>query len=329
MKFGQLLSFIVEALPEDAQKALASLQSDAPPMAPEAAAKVVARRARRAARAGVPRLVSRCRSPRRASARCTAPSPATAGEVAVKVQYPGVGAAIEADLDNAEGAVPAVRRVRPEGARRQGARRRAARPDARRARLHDRGGQPDRVRRRTSPAIRSSASRRSIRPPARRRVLTTEWVDGHRLRRVPRRRPTTARQATRRRDRSGASPSTPCTTSARSTAIRTRATTASTVDGDVTFLDFGLVKRWTAGEWQQLAPSLDAIVVHRDPERLVVAMEDVGFLRPGHGLAAAGRLRLRQRAVPALPHRRVHVHPHVRARRAGNGSSTSRARTPT
>jgi len=56
-------------------------------------------------------------------------------------------------------------------------------------------------------------------------------------------------------------------------------------DGDVTFLDFGLVKRWTAGEWEQLAPSLDAIVVHRDPERLIVAMEEVGFLRPGHGLA--------------------------------------------
>jgi hypothetical protein len=31
--------------------------------------------------------------------------------------------------------------------------------------------------------------------------------------------------------------------------------------------------------------SLEAIVVHRDPERLVAAMEDVGFLRPGHGLA--------------------------------------------
>jgi predicted unusual protein kinase regulating ubiquinone biosynthesis (AarF/ABC1/UbiB family) len=57
------------------------------------------------------------------------------------------------------------------------------------------------------------------------------------------------------------------------------------VDGSVTFLDFGLVKRWTPGEWQQLAPSLDAIVVHRDPERLVAVMEEIGFLRAGHGLA--------------------------------------------
>jgi predicted unusual protein kinase regulating ubiquinone biosynthesis (AarF/ABC1/UbiB family) len=58
------------------------------------------------------------------------------------------------------------------------------------------------------------------------------------------------------------------------------------IDGDVTFLDFGLVKRWSPGEWEQLAPSIDAIVVHRDPERLVAVMEKIGFLRAGHGLAA-------------------------------------------
>ena len=54
--------------------------------------------------------------------------------------------------------------------------------------------------------------------------------------------------------------------------------------GNVTFLDFGLVKRWTPGEWEQLSPSVDAIVVHRDPDRLVAVMEDIGFLRTGHGL---------------------------------------------
>ena len=86
-------------------------------------------------------------------------------------------------------------------------------------------------------------------------------------------------------NRSGVSPSTRCTALAPSTAIRTPATTALPRDGSVTFLDFGLVKRWTPGEWQQLAPSLDAIVVHRDPERLVAVMEEIGFLRRGHGLA--------------------------------------------
>ena len=46
-------------------------------------------------------------------------------------------------------------------------------------------------------------------------------------------------------------------------------------------------------------------------------MEDVGFLQPGHGLAAAARVRLRQHAVHAVPHRRVHVHPRLRAGRDG------------
>jgi hypothetical protein len=54
--------------------------------------------------------------------------------------------------------------------------------------------------------------------------------------------------------------------------------------GDVTFLDFGLIKRWTPGEWEILSPSIDAIIVHRDPDALISAMESSGFLRPGHSL---------------------------------------------
>jgi predicted unusual protein kinase regulating ubiquinone biosynthesis (AarF/ABC1/UbiB family) len=56
-------------------------------------------------------------------------------------------------------------------------------------------------------------------------------------------------------------------------------------DGSVTFLDFGLVKRWDPGEWQRLEPTLDAIVVDRDPDQLVRAMEAAGFLVSGHGLS--------------------------------------------
>ena len=41
MKAGQMVSFIFEALPEDAQAALATLQADAAPMAPSLAAGVV------------------------------------------------------------------------------------------------------------------------------------------------------------------------------------------------------------------------------------------------------------------------------------------------
>jgi hypothetical protein len=58
-------------------------------------------------------------------------------------------------------------------------------------------------------------------------------------------------------------------------------------DGSVTFLDYGLVKRWSPGEWETLQPTLDAVIVHRDPELLVAAMEQSGFLRANHGLDAA------------------------------------------
>ena len=56
MKAGQLVSFIFETLPEEAQAALATLQADAAPMSPTLAASVVAVRARPAPRAGLPRL---------------------------------------------------------------------------------------------------------------------------------------------------------------------------------------------------------------------------------------------------------------------------------
>jgi predicted unusual protein kinase regulating ubiquinone biosynthesis (AarF/ABC1/UbiB family) len=57
-------------------------------------------------------------------------------------------------------------------------------------------------------------------------------------------------------------------------------------DGSITFLDYGLVKRWTSGEWESLSPTLEAIVVNRDPDQLIAAMQTAGFLRSGHGLDA-------------------------------------------
>jgi predicted unusual protein kinase regulating ubiquinone biosynthesis (AarF/ABC1/UbiB family) len=55
-------------------------------------------------------------------------------------------------------------------------------------------------------------------------------------------------------------------------------------DGSVSFLDFGLVKRWAPNEWETLKPTMDAIIVDRDPDLLVSRMEHSGFLRAGHGL---------------------------------------------
>jgi predicted unusual protein kinase regulating ubiquinone biosynthesis (AarF/ABC1/UbiB family) len=57
-------------------------------------------------------------------------------------------------------------------------------------------------------------------------------------------------------------------------------------DGSVTFLDFGLVKRWSPGEWEQLTPVLDAVLAN-DPAATVAAMVTAGFLKPDHGLAPA------------------------------------------
>jgi predicted unusual protein kinase regulating ubiquinone biosynthesis (AarF/ABC1/UbiB family) len=56
--------------------------------------------------------------------------------------------------------------------------------------------------------------------------------------------------------------------------------------GKVTFLDFGLVKRWGAGELEGLSPILDAILA-QDPEGTVKALVHSGFLPPDHGIPAA------------------------------------------
>ena len=56
MKAGQLVSFIFETLPDDAQAALATLQADAAPMAPSLGGGGGRVRARRRPRARVPRL---------------------------------------------------------------------------------------------------------------------------------------------------------------------------------------------------------------------------------------------------------------------------------
>jgi predicted unusual protein kinase regulating ubiquinone biosynthesis (AarF/ABC1/UbiB family) len=105
MKLGQMASYIDEGLPEPMRIALAELQSNAPPMSAELAAEVVEREL------GAPpdRLFVEWDPQPIASAsigqvhRAVVVDPTTGLEraVAVKVQYPGVGAAIEADLRNA------------------------------------------------------------------------------------------------------------------------------------------------------------------------------------------------------------------------------------
>jgi predicted unusual protein kinase regulating ubiquinone biosynthesis (AarF/ABC1/UbiB family) len=281
MKFGQLLSFIMEALPDDAQKALATLQSDAKPMAPGLAAKMV--------------TDELGESPERIFLdwQITPVAAASVGQVhravtrdgrdvAVKVQYPGVASAIESDLDNAEALYRLGTAFVLKGLDAKGL------VDELRNRMRDEldyeleavsqtefsthfAGHPFI----TIPAVDPATSTK--------RVLTTEWVEGLPWAEFESLATSAARQ------RAGES----IWRFAQHAVHRIGAFNGDphpgnykfSIDGDVTFLDFGLVKRWTPGEWQQLAPSLDAIVVHRDPDRLVTVMEEIGFLRAGHGLA--------------------------------------------
>ena len=106
MKVGQMASYLDDGLPEPVRQALAALQADAPPMSAELAAEVVERELGAPARRV---FVEWDPEPIAAASigqvhRAVVVDPATGDEraVAVKVQYPGVGEAIEADLANTD-----------------------------------------------------------------------------------------------------------------------------------------------------------------------------------------------------------------------------------
>jgi predicted unusual protein kinase regulating ubiquinone biosynthesis (AarF/ABC1/UbiB family) len=100
MKLGQMASYLDQGMPEHVRTALAELQANAPPMSAELAAGVVAEELGAPPEAvfaewdPVPIAAASIGQVHRAIT--------TDGRaVAVKVQYPGVGEAIRADLDNA------------------------------------------------------------------------------------------------------------------------------------------------------------------------------------------------------------------------------------
>ena len=280
MKLGQLVSFIAEGLPDEAQAALATLQADAAPMAPTLAAGVV----RDELGADPEDVFARWEDLPVASASIGQVHRATTREgrqVAVKVQFPGVGEAIEEDLDGAEVMYTVFSALGAQRAGRPWVRRRATGPDARGAGLPPRGPQRGRVR---PPLHRPPVG---AHPRAAARVVDRAGADhrvdrGHVLGAVRRDGVAETKQRVgeviwrfgqHSIQRLGAFNGDPHPGNYR-----------FHHDGSVTFLDFGLVKRWEPGEWQRLEPSLDAIVVHRDPEMLVGAMEAAGFLAEGHGL---------------------------------------------
>jgi predicted unusual protein kinase regulating ubiquinone biosynthesis (AarF/ABC1/UbiB family) len=99
MKIGQMASYLDQGLPENVRAALAELQTQAPPMAPELAAEMVE------AELGAPphELFAEWEPVPIAAASIGQVHRAVTHDgqrVAVKVQYPGVDEAIRADLDN-------------------------------------------------------------------------------------------------------------------------------------------------------------------------------------------------------------------------------------
>lgn len=280
MKAGQLISFIAEALPDEAQAALATLQADASPMSPSLAAGVIQ------TELGAPPeqvFLDWSDLPVAAASigqvhRAVTPD---GREVAVKVQYPGVHEAIDSDLDAAEAMYAMFSAMMLKGLDAKGL------VDELRARMReelDYRIEADNV----AEFSRQFAGHPWARIPtlipefSSEAVLTTEWVDGMNFEQF----------------RSSASPDTRQRAAEVIWRFAQHAIMRNGIfngdphpgnyrfhhDGSVTFLDFGLVKRWSPGEWESLWPSLEAMIIHRDPDRLADAMVSSRFLPERHGL---------------------------------------------
>jgi predicted unusual protein kinase regulating ubiquinone biosynthesis (AarF/ABC1/UbiB family) len=281
MKAGQMVSFIAEGLPPEAQAALATLQADVPPMAPSLAEAVV----RQELGADPDRLFLDWSAEPVAAASIGQVHRAVMPDgriVAVKVQYPGVDKAIKSDLDNAQFlyGLFASFALKNMDVR--------ALVDELRARmadeldyLHEAACQQEFADRyRDHPFIRVPEV---VPERTSRRVLTSEWVGGRSWAQFL----AGTSAGDEARQRAGE--------------ILFRFAQGSIhhhgvfngdphpgnyrfqPDGSITFLDFGLVKRWTAGELESLDPILDHILA-ADPEGTVDALIFAGFLPADHGL---------------------------------------------
>jgi len=279
MKVGQFLSILADGLPEEAQAALTVLQADAPPMAPSLAEQVVAEEL-----GDHPKKIFLSWDPVPVAA-------ASIGqvhravledgrEVAVKVQYPGIGDTIGHDLANAEGlyrlfSMIALHSLDVE-----------AIVDELKDRLIEELDYGLEARRQADFAH-LYAGHPFITVPATvpelctERLMTSEWVDGLSFDDFY------AQSTQAERNRAGET----IFRFAQQSVHLHRMCNGDphpgnyrfAPDGSVAFLDFGLVKKFAASDWEGLVPVLDAVVDQNDA-RIVSAMVSAGFLSVDHGL---------------------------------------------
>jgi len=275
MKLGQMASYVADGLSPAARRTLSRLQDSVPPMSPELAARVIAEEL------GLP--------PERAFAAWD-PAPIAAASigqvhraithdgraVAVKVQYPGIAETMEADLGNVALLRRLVRVTAPSqdvGALLAELRERVT--EELDYRIEARNQQMFADFYRGHPTIRVPGVVGEL---SARRVLTTELADGARFAEL-------AGWSQAERDL------------AAETIYRfvfRSLYQAQAFNGDphpgnylfhgggqVTFLDFGLVKNFSPDELRPLVDMVRCLCVDNDPEAFRRATEQAGILLPG------------------------------------------------
>ena len=274
MKVGQMASYLDEGLPEPIREALAGLQQDAPPMSAELAAQVIEQEL------GSPPdvLFSEWDPIPIAAASIGQVHRAMTKDgraVAVKVQYPGVDDAIRADLDNADFLFQGMRFMYPNA---------------------DPAAIAQEIRERISEEL-------DYRLEADNQMLFADFYRGHPFIHIPDVLPELS---------SGRVLTTELASGARFNEVlqwsqNEKDLAAETIfrfvfrslyelhsfngdphpgnyllspGGRVTFLDFGLVKRFSPAEIELFANMADAMVLHPDPIRMRGLLVDVGMLEP-------------------------------------------------
>jgi predicted unusual protein kinase regulating ubiquinone biosynthesis (AarF/ABC1/UbiB family) len=279
MKLGQMASYLDQGLPEPVRQALAELQANAPPMSAELAARVVAEELGQR-----PEAVFATWDPEPIAA-------ASIGQVhraithdgravAVKVQYPGVGDAIRADLENAGLLFGAMGMLFP-----------GLEPEPLVAELRERLVEELDYRLEADNQRLFAAHYEGhpfIHIPAvvdelcAERVLTTELAEGARFEEV---------EGWSQAERDLAAEA--VFRFVFGSLYRLHAFNGDPHPGNylfrpggqVTFLDFGLVKRFERDEVGLIGSMLKAMVVDRDIKEYRRLIESIGMLAPGNGFS--------------------------------------------